>query len=135
MVNNLPNIEEKQSAIGSSLLEIEDLKVYYNTVGGVSKAVDGVNLSVRRGEILGIAGESGCGKSTLTTALLRLTQPPGYIAGGNILFHMIEGEPPINLLELSGEALRSIRWRHLSYLPQGSMNVLNPVLSIKEQFL
>src|SRR5581483_7741987 len=113
MVNNLPNIEEKQSAIGSSLLEIEDLKVYYNTVGGVSKAVDGVNLSVRRGEILGIAGESGCGKSTLTTALLRLTRPPAYIAGGKITFYP-EDDNPIELLELDGPQLRSVRWRHLS---------------------
>lgn len=133
MVNNLPNIEEKQSAIGSPLLEIEDLKVYYNTVGGVSKAVDGVNLSVRRGEILGIAGESGCGKSTLTTALLRLTRPPAYIAGGQIQFYPAD-EGPIDLLNIADHELRSVRWRHISYLPQGSMNSLNPVLRIVDQF-
>ncbi len=122
------------TASGSSLLEIEDLKVYYDTVNGEAKAVDGVNLTVRRGEILGIAGESGCGKSTLTTALLRLIQPPGYIAGGSIMFHRLNSDP-VDLLELSGESLRAVRWRHLSYLPQGSMNSLNPVLRIKEQFL
>ncbi|HLZ62896.1 MAG TPA: ABC transporter ATP-binding protein [Ktedonosporobacter sp.] len=135
MANDLAKVVQKKTGIGSPLLDIEDLKVYYNTVNGVSKAVDGVNLSLKRGEILGIAGESGCGKSTLTTALLRLTQPPGYIAGGSILFHTAEEQAPLDLLELGGEALRAVRWRHLSYLPQGSMNALNPVLRIKEQFL
>jgi peptide/nickel transport system ATP-binding protein len=135
MANSLTQrADQKKSANGSPLLEIEDLKVYYDTVNGAAKAVDGVNLTVRRGEILGIAGESGCGKSTLTTALLRLTQRPGYIAGGSIMFHRMDGDP-INLLELSGEELRKVRWRNLSYLPQGSMNTLNPVLRIKEQFL
>lgn len=117
----------------SLLLTIEDLKVYYDTVSGVSKAVDSVSLRIKRGEILGIAGESGCGKSTLTTALLRLTQRPGYIAGGAIHFYPQE-KGPIDLLTVSGEQLRAIRWRNLSYLPQGSMNSLNPVLRIADQF-
>lgn len=117
----------------SLLLTIEDLKVYYDTVSGVSKAVDSVSLRIKRGEILGIAGESGCGKSTLTTALLRLTQRPGYIAGGAIHFYPQE-KGPIDLLSVSGEQLRAIRWRNLSYLPQGSMNSLNPVLRIADQF-
>src|SRR5437879_4918164 len=133
MVNNLSKIEEKKSAIGSPLVEIEDLKVYYNTVSGVSKAVDGVNLSVRRGEILGIAGESGCGKSTLTTALLRLTRAPAYIAGGQIQFYPADAGP-IDLLNIADQELRSVRWRYISYLPQGSMNSLNPVLRIVDQF-
>jgi peptide/nickel transport system ATP-binding protein len=132
--NNTVKMANKKNEIGSPLLDIEELKVYYDTVNGVSKAVDGVSLSIKRGEILGIAGESGCGKSTLTTALLRLTQRPGYIAGGSIRFHL-EDQPPVDLLKLSGEELRAIRWRNLSYLPQGSMNSLNPVLRIKEQFL
>ena len=132
MVKTLQTSDQKIE-FDSPLLDIEDLKVYYNTVNGAAKAVDGVNLTVRRGEILGIAGESGCGKSTLTTALLRLIQPPGYIAGGSITFHRKDSDP-IDLLELSGERLRAVRWRNLSYLPQGSMNSLNPVLRIKEQF-
>jgi peptide/nickel transport system ATP-binding protein len=134
MTNSPTQTIDQKTVLGSSLLDIEDLKVYYDTVNGAAKAVDGVNLNVRRGEILGIAGESGCGKSTLTTALLRLTRPPGYIAGGSIMFHRMDGDP-IDLLELSGEQLRAVRWRNLAYLPQGSMNSLNPVLRIKEQFL
>lgn len=125
---------DKATKATGPLLNIEDLRVYYDTINGVSKAVDGVNLRIKRGEILGIAGESGCGKSTLTTALLRLTQRPGYVAGGKISFYPGNQEP-LDLLELSGEALRAVRWRNLSYLPQGSMNALNPVLRISEQFL
>ncbi len=134
MTNNSLQIAEQQTATGSPLLDIENLQVYYDTVSGISKAVDGVNLRVKRGEILGIAGESGCGKSTLTTALLRLTQRPGYIAGGRILFHPREQES-IDLLQLSGTRLRAFRWRNLSYLPQGSMNALNPVLRVRDQFM
>jgi peptide/nickel transport system ATP-binding protein len=133
IINNALQTTEKK-ATGSALLDIEDLKVYYHTVKGASKAVDGVNLSVKRGEILGLAGESGCGKSTLTTALLRLTRPPGYVAGGRVLFYRTEQEP-VDLLQLSGPQLRAFRWRNLSYLPQGSMSALNPVLRVRDQFV
>ncbi len=126
-------LEDNKSAAGTPLLDVRDLRVYYNTVSGVSRAVDGVDLSVRRGEILGIAGESGSGKSTLTTALLRLTKPPGFIAGGSIIFHSRDGEL-VDLMKVSEAQMRSYRWRNLSYLPQGSMNSLNPVMRISDQF-
>ncbi len=126
--------ERISSAEGKPLLEVRDLRVYYRTVAGISKAVDGVDLEVRRGEILGIAGESGSGKSTLTTALLRLTKPPGFIAGGSVIFHPREGAP-VDLMKLSDAQVREYRWRNLSYLPQGSMNSLNPVMKIEDQFV
>src|SRR5437588_233090 len=75
---------------GAPLLEIEDLQVYYRTVTGVAKAVDGVSLTVNRGEILGIAGESGCGKSTLAGALLRLIRPPGYMNSLNPVMRVVD---------------------------------------------
>ena len=115
------------------LLEIEDLHVNYRTVRGLSRAVDGLNLTVRRGEILGIAGESGCGKSTLAAALLRLVRPPGFVAGGSIRFRPADGVPT-DLLAVDDARLRQIRWRHLSYVPQGSMNSLNPVTRVFDQF-
>ncbi|QBD78048.1 ABC transporter ATP-binding protein [Ktedonosporobacter rubrisoli] len=133
MAKNALKTVEKKTAVGSPLLDIEDLKVYYNTISGVAQAVDGVNLQIKRGEILGIAGESGCGKSTLTTALLRLTKPPAYVAAGRILFYPLN-QQPINLLEVDGPDLRAFRWRNLAYLPQGSMSALNPVLRVKDQF-
>jgi peptide/nickel transport system ATP-binding protein len=115
------------------LVDIQDLRVYYNTVRGVSKAVDGLNLQVRRGEILGIAGESGCGKSTMAGALLRLIRAPGFVAGGRIDFSP-RGRGPVELLSVSDRELRQVRWRHIAYVPQGSMNSLNPVMRIADQF-
>jgi peptide/nickel transport system ATP-binding protein len=119
---------------GAPLLEIQDLKVYYRTVSGIAKAVDGVNLSMGRGEILGIAGESGSGKSTLAGALLRLIRPPGYIDGGSVVLRP-QGREPVDLLHVDDDTLRAVRWRHLSYIPQGSMNSLNPVMRIADQFV
>ena len=97
------------------------------------QAVRSLALSVRRGEILGIAGESGSGKSTLAVALLRLLKPPGQVTGGTITFRPRDGEP-VDLLRVQGSELRALRWRSLSYLPQGSMNSLNPVMRIHDQF-
>ena len=114
----------------SSILRVKDLKAYYETSSGkVVRAVDGVSFSVLRNEIFGIAGESGCGKSTLALAITRLLRPPGYIADGEIFFD------DINLLKLKSEELRRIRWRRISYIPQSSMNALNPVLRIKNQII
>ncbi|TAK25355.1 MAG: ABC transporter ATP-binding protein [Chloroflexota bacterium] len=121
------------ATVREALLEIVDLEVHYDTVRGISRAVDGVSLTVNRGEILGIAGESGCGKSTLAAALLRLVRPPGYVGGGKIHFH-IRGQEPVELLSADEATLRRVRWRHLSYVPQGSMNSLNPVMRVENQF-
>jgi len=111
------------------ILEVEDLRVYYKSIFGDVRSVDGVSFSVNPNEIFGIAGESGCGKSTLVEGVLRLVVPPGYIKTGKILFKKR------NLLSLDDEDLRNLRWRELSYIPQGSMNSLNPVLRIEEQMV
>lgn len=112
-----------------ALLEVRDLKVYYRTIWGLFRAVDGVSLNVGRKEVLGVAGESGCGKSTLVEGVLRLIKPPGFIAGGEVLFKGID------LLKLGDDELRKLRWKELSYIPQGSMNSLNPVLRVEEQVI
>jgi peptide/nickel transport system ATP-binding protein len=110
------------------LLEVSDLKVYYFTSRGVVKAVDNVGFSIRRGEILALAGESGCGKSTLGYALIRLVPPPGRIVSGSIKFNGVD------VLRLSEEEFRKkIRWRGISMIFQGAMNSLNPVMKIGDQ--
>jgi peptide/nickel transport system ATP-binding protein len=113
----------------NNVLEVENLKVYYKGVTGEYRAVDGVTFEVRKKEVFGIAGESGCGKSTLVEGVLRIIKPPGYIAGGKVTFDGID------LLKLKGEELRKIRWKKLSYIPQGSMNSLNPILKVKDQII
>ncbi|MET7280335.1 ABC transporter ATP-binding protein [Kribbella sp. NPDC005582] len=116
-----------------SVLEIKGLDVTYSTSRGDVQAVRGLDLSVRRGEILGIAGESGSGKSTLAVALLRLLKPPGKVTAGSVMFHPA-GRSPVDLLKVNGEELRVLRWSALSYLPQGSMSSLNPVMRVQDQF-
>jgi peptide/nickel transport system ATP-binding protein len=116
------------------VLDVRGLTCRYRTTLGDRTAVDGVDLRVERGEILGIAGESGSGKSTLVTAVLGLLRPPGYVAGGQVLLHP-RGGKAVDVLSMSAGALRPIRWRTLSYLPQGSMSSLNPVMRVGHQFL
>lgn len=117
------------------LLNIDDLRVYFHSTRGEYKVVDGVNLQVSRREILGIAGESGCGKSTVVEAIMRLIRPPGYVKSGTITFSPPGSGQPIDLLKLAEEPLRKMRWRSISYIPQGSMNALNPVMRLEAQML
>ncbi|TDW21672.1 ABC transporter ATP-binding protein [Kribbella kalugense] len=119
--------------VPANVLEIKGLDVVYSTNRGDVQAVRGINLDVRRGEILGIAGESGSGKSTLAVALLRLLKAPGKVTGGSVIFNPA-GRSPVDLLKVHGEELRVLRWSALSYLPQGSMSSLNPVMRVHDQF-
>ena len=115
--------------MGEALLVVKDLRAYYRTRGNPVRAVDGVSFHVNHDEIFGIAGESGCGKSTLALAIMRLLKPPGYIVGGEVLYN------GMNLLEIDEEALRKLRWKEISYIPQSSMNALNPVMRVEDQIL
>lgn len=109
------------------VLSIENLSVYYATPTFPVRAVDGVMLSAKRNEILGVVGESGCGKSTLALATFRLLQPPGYIKSGKVMFDNID------ISSLREEEFRKIRWKRISLIPQSSMNALNPVMRIENQ--
>ncbi|RLE88716.1 MAG: ABC transporter ATP-binding protein, partial [Thermoprotei archaeon] len=68
------------------VLEVRNLKVYYKSIWGDYKSVDGVSFNVYGNEVFSIAGESGCGKSTLVDGILRLIEPPGYIPSGEVIF-------------------------------------------------
>lgn len=123
----------------SNVLETRDLKAYYlvKTVGGgtaaMVHAVDDVFLQVQEGEILGIAGESGCGKSTLAKALYGWVNPPLQVVDGSVLYN--RGDESIDILQVDKGRLREIWWNVVSYIPQSSMNTLNPTMRIKDQFL
>jgi peptide/nickel transport system ATP-binding protein len=119
-----------------NVLEVQGLSVSYATPHGTAQAVSGVDLTLRRGEFLGLAGESGCGKSTLALAVSRLLPPAGTVTGGRVLFHPAADPPaaaPVDVLDLAGEQLRSFRWRQLSMVFQSAMNSLNPVMRVGSQ--
>jgi peptide/nickel transport system ATP-binding protein len=98
-----------------------------------TRAVRDVTIELRRGEVLGIAGESGCGKSTLAYALTRMLKPPAYLTGGSITFFPAGGAP-VDVLALEGEDLRRFRWNKIAMVFQSAMNALNPVTSLARQF-
>ncbi len=110
-------------------LQIKDLEAGFITREGVVKAVDGVSLNIKKGEFLGIAGESGCGKSTLAFSLMKLLEDNGRILAGEILL----GDR--NLVTMSEDQSRKVRWKNISMVFQSAMNALNPVLNIKDQLV
>ncbi|NPA05618.1 MAG: ABC transporter ATP-binding protein [Crenarchaeota archaeon] len=110
------------------VLQVEKLKIYYYTLRGIVRAVDGVGFTLGKGEVLGIAGESGCGKSTLAYGLLRLVPPPGRITGGRIL---IDGVDIVGLPE--PVVRKKFRWTRISMVFQAAMNALNPVYTVGYQ--
>ncbi len=116
----------------TSILQIRDLSVGLIGRRSIIGILDQVNLEVRAGEILGLVGESGCGKSTLATSVLGLFEPPVVKMGGSILLSLPGGASE-DLLAVPAARLRQLRWRHVAYIPQGSMSALNPVLRVRQQ--
>lgn len=109
------------------LLKIQNLKTYFYTEDGVVRAVDGVDLEVYPGEVLGIVGESGCGKSVTSLSTMRLISQPGKIIEGQILF---EGT---DLLKISEDEMMHVRGNRISMIFQQPQTSLNPVFRVGEQ--
>ncbi len=136
------------------LLEVDNMCVDYLAGNGTVHAVRDVSFQIKRGEILGLAGESGSGKSTLAYAIARLLRPPAVITGGSVWyyprFHDLSdsaGEQQkldlvpqnsrggIDVLKLTPAQLQAFRWRELSIVFQSAMNALNPVLTVGTQII
>ncbi|MBE0698100.1 MAG: ABC transporter ATP-binding protein, partial [Anaerolineaceae bacterium] len=134
MTNLIPtDLTQKSSGSQLPLLEVKDLKTYFNVNEGVLKAVDGVSFVVNQEETLGLIGESGCGKSVTAHSILRIVPSPGKLVGGQIrLYH---DNQVTNLAELnpSGKSIRNIRGKDISMIFQEPMTSLSPVHTIGNQ--
>jgi oligopeptide/dipeptide ABC transporter ATP-binding protein len=114
------------------ILSVEELHVDYLGANSVTPAVNDVSLTLRRGEVLGIAGESGSGKSTLAYAITRLHKPPAQITSGALIYTNPDGSKT-DILSMSDAELRDFRWEELSIVFQSAMHALNPVLTVGKQ--
>jgi peptide/nickel transport system ATP-binding protein len=119
-----------------TILRTEQLKAFYvldvQGTQKVAKAVNEVNLAIYENEIYGIAGESGCGKTTLLKALFNAIEPPLRLIGGKI-YYRINGDE-VDVTGMGPEEKRKLRMEYISYIPQGSMSVLNPVLKLRDTY-
>jgi peptide/nickel transport system ATP-binding protein len=119
------------------LLQVENLKAYYRTeMYGISRmvrAIDDVSMTLEPDEIYGVAGESSCGKTTLIKVLSGTIKPPLRVYGGKVQYRFKYGA--VDMATVSAEELqKNIRWKEISYVMQGSMNVLNPVRKVVKTF-
>ena len=113
-----------------NLLEVKNLRTYFDTEDGIVKAVDDVSFQIKRGETLGIVGESGSGKSVTNLSIIRLVpDPPGKIVSGEVIFNGSD------LLLLPTEAIRKIRGRRIAMIFQDPMTSLNPFMKISRQLM
>lgn len=113
-----------------NLLEVKNLRTYFETDDGVVKAVDDISFQLKRGETLGIVGESGSGKSVTNLSIIRLVpNPPGKIVSGQVIFNGND------LLLLSNDAIRKIRGRRIAMIFQDPMTSLNPFMKISKQLM
>ena len=120
----------------NSILRTENLKAFYvldmQGTQKVVKAVNEVNLEIYEDEVYGIAGESGCGKTTLLKALFGAIEPPLRLMGGSVLYNI--NKNAVDITSLDVEERRKLRMQYISYVPQGSMSVLNPVIKLKDTY-
>src|SRR5512138_1927154 len=122
------------------LLEIKDLKISFPLDEGVVRAVEGVNLTMRRGEVLGVVGESGCGKTVTAQSVLRIIPSPGVIDSGQILFHPLgasNGHSVVDIAKVSptGREIRDIRGKDIAMIFQEPMSSFSPVHTIGSQIM
>ncbi len=121
------------------LLDVQDLKTFFNTDEGIARAVNGVSFHINRGEILGVVGESGCGKSVTALSMLQLIpRPPGKIVGGKILYYeRQDGSQPMDIVSLSPHSrkMRDIRGSQISMIFQEPMTSFSPFYTIGQQIV
>ena len=111
----------------NNILEIKNLKTQFFTEAGIVRAVDGIDLTVKRGEVLGVVGESGCGKSVTSLSIMRLISQPGRIVEGQIIFDNTD------LVSIPESQMRDVRGNRISMIFQQPQSSLNPVFRVGSQ--
>jgi len=120
------------NAVDDAILEIQHASVTFDMSRGTSRVLDDVSMDVERGEILGVVGESGSGKSMFASALLDAVVDPGHLTG-EITYNPAEGQS-VDVLNLTDEELRRLRWEKISMVFQGAMSSFDPTMKIGAQF-
>ncbi|MFB6229219.1 MAG: ABC transporter ATP-binding protein [Halobacteriales archaeon] len=115
------------------VIEVENARVRFEMDRGVARVLNDVDLTVRREEIFGLVGESGSGKSMLAASMLDAVEDPGVLTGS--VTYYPEGREPIDVLDLSPEELRQVRWEDIAMVFQGALDSFNPTLRIRQHFL
>jgi oligopeptide/dipeptide ABC transporter ATP-binding protein len=115
------------------VIEVENAAVQFEMDRGVARVLNGVDLAVRREEIFGLVGESGSGKSMLASSMLDAVEDPGVLTGS--VTYYPQGRGPIDVLDLSPEELRRVRWEDIAMVFQGALDSFNPTLRIRRHFL
>ena len=135
----MERLNPTQTNGAEKLLEIKNLKTYFQLDEGLVKAVDGVTFDIYRGETLGIVGESGCGKSMTARSILQIVDPPGKVVEGSILYHLVDGTQvrtvDITKLKPDSNQMRSIRGAEIAMIFQEPMTSLSPVYTIGNQII
>jgi oligopeptide/dipeptide ABC transporter ATP-binding protein len=135
--------ENPADTSGDVLVEIKNLRTYFHLAEGIVRAVDGVDLEIRRGRTLGVVGESGCGKSMTAHSMMRIVPVPGRIEGGEILYYRTLGENGSSMTEIidlaklkpGGREIRSIRGNQISMVFQEPMTAMIPVRTVGRQIM
>lgn len=115
-----------------AVLQVDELTVEYRGPGVAVPAVTDLALRVDRGQTVALIGESGCGKTTAVLAILGMLPSAGRIRNGRVVVHA--GGRAIRFDQLDQRQLREARWRHVAYVPQGSISAFNPIQTIARHF-
>jgi len=126
---------QQHGAVGidDPILEIRDASVTFDMARGTSRVLDNLSLDIARDEIIGVVGESGSGKTMLASAILDSVDDPGYLEG-EVTYHPEDGDP-VDVLSLSEEELKGIRWEEIAFVVQGAQSGFNPTMKIKDHFV
>ncbi|MBV6656196.1 MAG: ABC transporter ATP-binding protein, partial [Devosiaceae bacterium] len=120
-------IQHPVDTSGKVVLTLQDISIDFPTSGGLVHAVRSLSLKIYEGRRVGFIGESGSGKTTTALAVMQMLAAPGFVSAGSIKLGDTE------ILDLGEEEMRKTRLRRVSYIPQGAMNSLNPIMRIEDQ--